>query len=79
MIPALGKVRLNQLTLPMCQKLLDDILERGKKGPNDMVWTAEQVKFCFKSMIDRAMLHDALRSNPVESSPRSRRYRSRRR
>lgn len=65
-IPALGKIRLNQLTLPMCQKLVDDILEKGKKGPNDMVWTAEQVKFCFKSVIDRAMLHDALRSNPVE-------------
>ncbi|MHB1064038.1 MAG: tyrosine-type recombinase/integrase [Georgenia sp.] len=52
-IPALGNVRLNQLTLPMCQKLVDDILEKGNKGPNDMVWTAEQVKFCFKLVIDR--------------------------
>lgn len=65
-IPALGNIRLNQLTLPMCQKLLDDILEKGKKGPHSMVWTAEQVKFCLKSVIDRAMLHDALRANPVE-------------
>jgi len=53
-IPALGNVRLNQLTVPMCQKLSDDILEKGKKGPNDLVWTAEQVKFCFKAVVDRA-------------------------
>lgn len=66
LIPVLGQRRLNELTTAMCQNWINDIVEKGKTGPHDYVNTASQVRFCLKAVIDRAMRHDALRSNPVE-------------
>ncbi|WP_341361386.1 site-specific integrase [Georgenia sp. M64] len=66
LIPVLGKKKLNELTTAMCQRWIDGIIERGRSGPHDLIWTADQAKFCFTAVLDRAIRHDAMRMNPVE-------------
>lgn len=68
MVPKLGKLRLDELTTARCQAWLDRIIESGRKGPNDMVVTAAQVRMAFKAVLDRAIVHDALRSNPMDKT-----------
>ncbi|MFI6428414.1 tyrosine-type recombinase/integrase [Promicromonospora sp. NPDC050880] len=63
--PYLGHYRLNQLTPAICQAWVDGIVRRGKEGGHDMVATAIQAHGRFADVIDRAVVHDALRDNPV--------------
>lgn len=68
LVPRLGKLRLNELTTARCQAWLDDIVESGKKGPNDMIATASQARMVFKGVLNRAIIHDALRINPMDKT-----------
>lgn len=66
LVPRLGAHRLYELTPALCQDWVNEIIESGKGGPNDMVVTATQVRGAFRAILDRAILHDALRHNPVD-------------
>lgn len=68
MVPKLGRLRLDELTTARCQAWIDGIIEAGRKGPNDMVVTAAQARMAFKAVLDRAIVHDALRSNPMDKT-----------
>lgn len=68
-VPFLGKRRLNELTPGTCQAWLDGILERGRqRGKTDMVATALQARSAFTAVLDRAVVHDSLRDNPVKKT-----------
>ncbi|GAB4087301.1 tyrosine-type recombinase/integrase [Myceligenerans cantabricum] len=67
-IPELGKRRLNELTPASCQKLLDSILKKGKGGKNNMITTTRQVRNAMNQVLDRAVVHDALRDNPMRKA-----------
>ncbi|MBO0609364.1 tyrosine-type recombinase/integrase [Myceligenerans salitolerans] len=67
-VPKLGKRRLNELTPAVCQGLLDSIVERGKDGKFDLVTTASQVRSAVNQVLDRAVIHDALRDNPMRKT-----------
>ncbi|QAY63556.1 hypothetical protein ET495_10190 [Xylanimonas allomyrinae] len=68
LVPKLGKLRLNELTTARCQAWIDEIIEQGQGGPHDMVVTAAQVRMVFKAVLDRAIVHDALHSNPMDKT-----------
>lgn len=68
-VPRLGKRRLNELTPAVCQGWLDGILERGRAGgKHDMLATAIQARSAFVAVMDRAVVHDAVRDNPVRKT-----------
>ncbi|MBE1874470.1 tyrosine recombinase XerC [Myceligenerans pegani] len=67
-VPRLGKRCLNELTPAVCQGLLDSIVERGKDGKFDLVTTASQVRSAVNQVLDRAVIHDALRDNPMRKT-----------
>ncbi len=73
MVPKLGRLRLHELTTSRCQAWIDGIIEAGRKGQHDMVVTAAQVRMAFKAVLDRAIVHDALRSNPMDKTTTPRR------
>ncbi|WP_454860129.1 tyrosine-type recombinase/integrase [Promicromonospora soli] len=66
--PYLGHYRLNQLTPAIVQTWVDGIVRRGKAGGHDMVATAIQAHGRFADVLDRAVVHDALRGNPVRKA-----------
>ena len=66
--PYLGRYRLNELTPAICQTWVDGIIRRGKAGGHDMVATAIQAHGRFADVVDRAVVHDALRDNPVRKA-----------
>ncbi|TRW44123.1 tyrosine-type recombinase/integrase [Georgenia yuyongxinii] len=68
LIPKLSKYRLNELTTAVCQDWVNSIIEAGRSGPYDMVVTAAQARGAFKAVLDRAIVHDALRYNPVDKT-----------
>ncbi|KAE8763426.1 tyrosine-type recombinase/integrase [Georgenia thermotolerans] len=68
LIPKLSKYRLNELTTAVCQDWVNSIIEAGKSGPHDMVVTAAQARGAFKAVLDRAIVHDALRYNPMDKT-----------
>ncbi|WP_415296889.1 site-specific integrase [Cellulosimicrobium sp. SJTW-1] len=43
-------------------------MESGSGKPNDMTATASQVRVAFKGVLDRAIVHDALRANPLDKT-----------
>lgn len=68
LIPKMGNLRLNELTTARCQAWIDGIIDAGRGRSNDMVVTAAQVRMVFKAVLDRAIVHDALRSNPMDKT-----------
>lgn len=64
-VPALGKRRLNELSPSVCQAWVNAIVEGGKGRKHGMVVTANQAGSVFKRVLDRAVVHDALRINPM--------------
>ncbi|WP_152193290.1 tyrosine-type recombinase/integrase [Georgenia subflava] len=66
LVPRLGTYRLYELTPAVCQDWINEIVEAGKGGPNSMVVTATQARGAFRGVLDRAILHDALRHNPAD-------------
>jgi integrase len=67
-VPRLGQRRLNELTPAMCQKFLDTLLKQGKGGKHNMVTTTRQVRNVVNQVLDRAVVHDALRDNPMRKT-----------
>jgi integrase len=72
-VPRLGKRRLNELTPALCQAFLDGIVKLGKsterqaKG-QEMVTTTLQVRSALCMVLDRAVVHDAIRDNPMRKT-----------
>ncbi len=64
-IPALGQRRLNELTPGICQSLIDSLVARGRPGKDDMTTTAVRVRSILNMVLDRAVIHDAIRDNPM--------------
>lgn len=64
-IPALGQRRLNELTPGTCQSLIDSLVARGRQGKDDMTTTAVRVRSILNMVLDRAVIHDAIRDNPM--------------
>ncbi|MFH5824737.1 tyrosine recombinase XerC [Georgenia sp. AZ-5] len=73
LVPKLGKYRLHELTTAVCQDWINSIIDGGTKGPYDMVVTAVQIRGAFKAVLDRAIVHDALRFNPMDKTTTPRR------
>ncbi|WP_454850001.1 tyrosine-type recombinase/integrase [Promicromonospora soli] len=67
-VPRLGQRRLNELTPAMCQKFLDTLLKQGKGGKNNMITTTRQARNVVNQVLDRAVIHDALRDNPMRKT-----------
>ncbi|GAB3088527.1 tyrosine-type recombinase/integrase [Isoptericola nanjingensis] len=68
-VPHLGKRRLNELTPAACQQWLDGVLARGRAGgKHDMLATAIQARAALVAVLDRAVIHDALRDNPARKT-----------
>ncbi|WP_448071121.1 tyrosine-type recombinase/integrase [Georgenia yuyongxinii] len=68
LVPHLGKLRLNELTPAVCQDWINALIQKGKSGPNDLVVTAAQVRGAFRQVLDRAIVHDAMRYNPADKT-----------
>ncbi|MFD1507112.1 hypothetical protein FE374_03220 [Georgenia yuyongxinii] len=68
LVPQLGKLRLNELTPAVCQDWINALIQKGKSGPNDLVVTATQVRGAFRQVLDRAIVHDAMRYNPADKT-----------
>ncbi|GAA4687982.1 Phage integrase, N-terminal SAM-like domain [Promicromonospora umidemergens] len=72
-VPTLGKRRLNELTPALCQAFVDGIVKLGKskerqaKG-QEMVTTTLQVRSALCMVLDRAVVHDAIRDNPMRKT-----------
>ncbi|MPV89300.1 tyrosine-type recombinase/integrase, partial [Georgenia ruanii] len=66
LVPYLGKLRLNELTPAVCQDWINALIQKGKSGPHDLVVTAAQVRGAFRQVLDRAIVHDAMRYNPAD-------------
>lgn len=64
-VPVLGNRRLNELTPALCQRLIDSVVARGKPGENDMATTAVRIRSVLNMVLDRAVIHDAIRDNPM--------------
>jgi len=67
-VPKLGKRRLNELTPAVCQGLLDSIIERAKTGKHDLVTTTQQLRSAVNQVLDRAVIHDAMKDNPMRKT-----------
>ncbi|GAB4086405.1 hypothetical protein GCM10028784_30350 [Myceligenerans cantabricum] len=67
-VPHLGKRRLRELTPAIIQAWIDGMIERGKDGPHDMVTTTAATRGNLISVLDRAVVHDALRDNPARKT-----------
>ncbi|GAB2490366.1 tyrosine-type recombinase/integrase [Promicromonospora xylanilytica] len=67
-VPRLGQRRLNELTPALCQKFLDTLLKQGKGGKHNMVTTTRQARNVVNQVLDRAVVHDALRDNPMRKT-----------
>ncbi|KAE8765905.1 N-terminal phage integrase SAM-like domain-containing protein [Georgenia thermotolerans] len=65
LVPALGKRRLHELSPSVCQAWVNSIVAAGKGRKRDMVVTANQAGAVFRRVLDRAVVHDALRINPM--------------
>ena len=72
-VSTLGKRRLNELTPALCQAFVDGIVKLGKsterqaKG-QEMVTTTLQVRSALCMVLDRAVVHDAIRDNPMRKT-----------
>ena len=72
-VPRLGRRGLNELTPALCQSFLDGIVKLGKsegrqaKG-QEMVVTTLQVRSALCMVLDRAVVHDAIRDNPMRKT-----------
>ncbi|MFI8528149.1 tyrosine-type recombinase/integrase [Promicromonospora sukumoe] len=64
-VPFLGKKRLNELTPALCQRLINSVLASGTRGDSDMATTAVRVRSILNLVLDRAVIHDAMRDNPM--------------
>lgn len=67
-VPHLGKLRLRELTPAIVQRWIDGMIERAKDGPNDMVTTTIATRGNLIKVLDRAVVHDALRDNPARKT-----------
>jgi hypothetical protein len=67
-VPRLGQRRPNELTPALCQRFLDTMLKQGKGGKHNMVTTTRQVRNVVNQILDRAVVHDALRDNPMRKT-----------
>ncbi|GAB4085018.1 tyrosine-type recombinase/integrase [Myceligenerans cantabricum] len=64
-VPLLGKKRLNELTPAVCQRFIDSIVAGGTSDENDMTNTAVRLRSVLNMVLDRAVIHDAIRDNPM--------------
>lgn len=67
-VPHLGRLRLEELNPALIQAWIDGMIERGKKGPHDMVSTTATTRTNLIKVLDRAVVHDALRDNPARKT-----------
>ncbi|MEV0949107.1 tyrosine-type recombinase/integrase [Promicromonospora sp. NPDC050249] len=67
-VPVLGNRRLNELTPALCQRLIDSVVARGMPGENDMTTTAVRIRSVLNMVLDRAVIHDAIRDNPMRKT-----------
>ncbi|WP_125776189.1 tyrosine-type recombinase/integrase [Antribacter gilvus] len=67
-VPRLGKLRLNELTPARCQAWVDGIVARGQGKKHDLISTTISARGAFIAVLDRAVVHDALRDNPVRKT-----------
>lgn len=67
-VPHLGKLRLYELTPARCQAWIDGIVARGQGKKNDLISTTISARGAFIAVLDRAVVHDALRDNPVRKT-----------
>jgi hypothetical protein len=67
-VPRLGKLRLYELTPARCQAWIDGIVARGQGKKNDLISTTISARGAFISVLDRAVVHDALRDNPARKT-----------
>lgn len=75
-VPRLGKLRLRELTPAIVQSWIDGMIERAKDGPHDMVTTTIATRGNLIKVLDRAVVHDALRDNPARKTQAPARVRS---
>lgn len=64
-VPSLGALRLYELTPPLCQAWVDEMVAKGKTGRYSMVATISQAATVFRKVLDRAVVHDAIKDNPM--------------
>jgi integrase len=64
-VPVLGSKRLNELTPAMCQRLIDSVVARARSSEKDMATTAVRIRSILNMVLDRAVIHDAIRDNPM--------------
>lgn len=67
-VPLLGKKRLNELTPAICQRLIDSVVARGVSAEKDMTTSAVRVRSVLNMVLDRAVMHDAIRDNPMRKT-----------
>lgn len=64
-VPGLGSLRLHELTPPLCQAWVDEMVAKGKTGRYSMIATISQAASVFRKVLDRAVVHDAIKDNPM--------------
>ncbi len=64
-VPGMGDRRLEELTPGTCQAWIDGLVRRGRSGGHSLIATTVQASGVFKQVLDRAVVHDALRDNPM--------------
>lgn len=67
-VPYLGELRLHELTPARCQAWIDGIVARGQGKKHDLISTAISARGAFVAVLDRAVVHDALRDNPARKT-----------
>lgn len=71
-LPTLGNVKINQISIVTCQKLFRDLFENGrlndrdKKGPGLSAKTIKDVKIALHSCLQRAVDEGVIPNNPVQ-------------